>query len=83
MLPCQIYAMVALKAPPFWCHDYLTGIKAAFIRATRIPTLVKPRSGTMPLDVASIFILCGIVFAFLVFGGALMWADQQSNGVKK
>jgi len=37
----------------------------------------------MPLDTASIFILCGIVFAFLSFGGALMWADHRSNGVKK
>jgi hypothetical protein len=36
----------------------------------------------MPLDVASIFILCGIVFAFLAFGGALMWADQQTKRIK-
>ena len=33
----------------------------------------------MPLDVASIFILCGLVFAFLVFGGTLMWADRQTK----
>ena len=37
----------------------------------------------MPLDVASILILCGIVLAFLAFGGTLMWADHQTNGVKK
>jgi hypothetical protein len=37
----------------------------------------------MPLDAASIFILCGIVVAFMLFAGALMWADQQTNGVKK
>jgi hypothetical protein len=37
----------------------------------------------MPLDAASIFILCGIVFAFLLFGGTLMWAAQRSNGIKK
>jgi hypothetical protein len=61
----------------------LTGIKAAFIGAIRIPTLVEPRSGTMPLDVASILILCGIIFAFLVFGGTLMWANHQTNGAKK
>jgi hypothetical protein len=61
----------------------LTGIKAAFIGATRLSTLVEPRSGTMPSDVASIFILCGIVFAFVAFGGALMWADRQTNGIKK
>jgi hypothetical protein len=74
--------MVVLKAP-FWFPDDLTGIKAAFISDVSIPTLVEPRSGTMPLEVASIFILCGIVLAFLVFGGTLMWADRQTNGVKK
>jgi hypothetical protein len=37
----------------------------------------------MPLDAASIFILCGIIFAFLAFGGALMWAERQTNGIKK
>ncbi len=37
----------------------------------------------MPLDVASILILCGIIFAFLVFGGTLMWANHQTNGAKK
>jgi hypothetical protein len=37
----------------------------------------------MPLDAASTLILCGIVFAFVLFGGTLMWADQRCNGVKK
>ena len=37
----------------------------------------------MPLDAASILILCGIVFAFAAFGGTLMWAVRQTNGVKK
>ena len=36
----------------------------------------------MPLDAASIFILCGIVLAFLLFAGTLMWADR-TNGIKK
>ena len=75
--------MVVLQAPRFWFPEELTGIKAACIGATRLPTLVEPRSGTMPLDAASIFILCGIIFAFLAFGGALMWADRQTNGIKK
>ena len=75
--------MVALTAPPFWYRELLIGIKATFVPEASIPTRVEPRSGTMPLDTASIFILCGIVFAFLSFGGALMWADHRSNGVKK
>jgi hypothetical protein len=75
--------MVGLKAPRFWFPEQLTGIKAAFIGTASIPTLVEPRSGTMPLDVASIFILCGIILAFLVFGGTLMWAERRTNGVKK
>ncbi len=37
----------------------------------------------MPLDAASTFILCGIVLAFLLFAGTLMWADQRTNGIKK
>jgi hypothetical protein len=37
----------------------------------------------MPLDAVSILILCGIVFAFGAFGGTLMWADRQTNGVNK
>jgi hypothetical protein len=37
----------------------------------------------MPIDVASIFILGGIVLAFTLFAGTLMWADHQTNGVKK
>jgi propanol-preferring alcohol dehydrogenase len=73
------YPLAEANAVP----DDLTAIKAAFISDVSIPTLVEPRSGTMPLEVASIFILCGIVLAFLVFGGTLMWADRQTNGVKK
>jgi hypothetical protein len=36
----------------------------------------------MPLDVTSIFILCGIVLAFLLFA-TLTWADQRTNRIKK
>jgi len=37
----------------------------------------------MPLDALSIFILAGIVLAFMAFAGALMWADFQTRSVKK
>jgi hypothetical protein len=37
----------------------------------------------MPLDAASTLILCGIVFAFVLFGGTLMWAARQTNEVRK
>ena len=37
----------------------------------------------MPLDTASIFILAGIVLAFMLFGGALMWADFQTSRIRK
>ena len=37
----------------------------------------------MPFDAASIFILAGIALAFMLFGGALMWADLQTRKIKK
>ena len=37
----------------------------------------------MPLDAASIFILAGIMLAFMLFGGALMWPISKPAGSEK
>ena len=37
----------------------------------------------MPFDAASIFSLAGIVLAFMLFGGALMWADFKTRNIGK
>ncbi len=40
-----------------------------------------PREGIMPI--ADVLVVAGIVFGFLVFVTALMWADHQTKGLAR